>query len=82
MEIPGSASFTNQPTITNPLNNENKVIGQQTEAVEDSEVNTSVTINEQSPLDLSLTQIVNPTNQTEGTGLTTDNPGGNIDITV
>ena len=82
MDIPGIAAFNNQPTVTNPLNEETSLQGQRPQAQQESEAQSTVTINEQSSQSLSTTQVVEQVNESEQTGFNPNNPGGSIDITV
>lgn len=82
MEIPGSASYSNQPTVTSPLNQERQVEGRQTQAQSGSETQNTVTASEQTSTSLSNNDVVNQTNEAEQGGFNPDNPGGSIDITV
>lgn len=82
MEVPGIAAFKNQPTVTNPLNEESQIEGQQTQALGNSETQNTITASEQASTSLSNTEVVNQTNEAEEGGFNPDNPGGSIDITV
>ena len=82
MEIPGIASYRNQPTLTNPLGEESQVTGQQTQALSSSETQNTVTASEKTSTSLSNIEVVNQSNETSETGFNPDNPGGSIDITV
>jgi len=82
MDIPGIASFTNQPTLTNPLDKESELRGQTTQALEESETKETVSVNEQSTQNVDTSQVVNQSNETQETGFNPDNPGGSIDLTV
>lgn len=82
MEIPGIASYSSQPTVTNPLNQENTVQGRETQAQSNSETQNTVTASEQTSTNLTNNDVVNQVNETEQGGFNPDNPGGSIDITV
>lgn len=61
MDIPGSSSFNNQPSLTNPLNAAESVRGQQTPAQQESEVAETTVQSEQAPTTLSTNDVVNQT---------------------
>lgn len=82
MEIPGSASYSSQPTVTNPLNQQSTVEGRQTQAQSDSETQNTVTASEQASTSLNNNAVVNQSNESEQGGFNPNNPGGSIDITV
>jgi hypothetical protein len=82
MEIPGIAPFSNQPTLTNPLNQDETLKGQQTSAQSTSETQSTATVSEQATTDLNESVVVNQVNETEGTGFNSSNLGATIDITA
>ena len=82
MEIPGIAPFAGQPTLTNPLDNENRQIGQQTNAEQASETSETTLAQEQSAAALANVQVVNETPETTLEGFNPQNPGGTIDLTA
>jgi len=82
MEIPGIAPFSGQPTLTNPLSQEDELTGRQTQAQASSETQNTVTASEQDSTDLSSVDVVNEAGETEQTGFNPDNPGGTIDLTA
>ena len=82
MDIPGIASFSNQPTITNPLDKESALRGQKTSAQQQSEAKETVTVNEQSTQRVDSSAVVDQSNELQQTGFNPDNPGGSIDLTV
>lgn len=82
MEIPGIAPFSGQPTLTNPLSAENRLVGRQTTVQQNSETASTTVAQEQGPSSLQTTAVVNEATQNEATGFDTENPGGTIDITV
>lgn len=84
MEIPGSANFYGQPTLTNPLSQENTILGQQTTDQRNSTVQNTVAATE-TPPDESLSRLaeaVEPLNDTDSTTFDRRNPGGTIDFTA
>ena len=68
MDIPGIASFTNQPTLTNPLDKESELRGQTTQALEQSETKETVNVNDQSTQSVDTSQVVNQSNDTQEIG--------------
>lgn len=80
MEIPGISPFSNQPTLTNPLNPEEALTGQQAPDQVNSEASSTTTVLEQNTAELSDTQVVNQTNQTENSD--NNRIGNTIDFTV
>lgn len=82
MEIPGIAPFAGQPTLTNPLNNEDRQIGQQTSSQQSSETTDTTVAQEQPATVLANVQVVNETPQTAADGFDPENPGGTIDLTA
>lgn len=82
MEIPGIAPFSGQPTLTNPLNAENQLVGRQNPAQQNSETASTTVVQEQAPTSLQSVDVVNQTEQSESAGFDADNPGGTIDLTV
>lgn len=82
MEIPGIAPFSGQPTLTNPLSQEDQLEGRESAALEDSETQNTVTASEQDSTAVSTVDVVNQANETDETGFNPDNPGGTIDITA
>jgi hypothetical protein len=82
MEIPGIAPFSGQPTLTNPPTQERLLEGQETQAQTTSEAQNTVSANEQESTQISNTEAVNQTNETDATGFDSNNPGGTIDITA
>tara|TARA_R110002111_G_scaffold236825_2_gene298152 strand:+ start:1172 stop:1420 length:249 start_codon:yes stop_codon:yes gene_type:complete len=82
MDIPGITPFSNQPTITNPLGQNERLRGQQTPTQQDSESATTVTATEQSTTDLAEPTVVTETGETSATGSNASRQGANIDITA
>ncbi len=82
MDIPGIASFTNQPTITSPLDKESSLRGQTTPALDQSETKSTVNVTEKSTQSVDTSEVVNQSNETQATGFNLNNPGGSIDLTV
>ena len=82
MDIPGIAPFSNQPTLTNPLKQEEILKGLQTSAQSTSETKSTATVAEQTSTDLNESVVVNQVNETESTGLNSSNLGASIDITA
>ena len=82
MEIPGIAPFSGQPTLTNPPTQDRLLEGQETETQTTSEAQNTVTASEQESTQISNTETVNQTNETDATGFDENNPGGTIDITA
>lgn len=82
MEIPGIAPFSGQPTLTNPLSQEEQSVGRESTALQGSETQNTVTAREQDSTTVTNTDVVNQTNETEQAGFNPDNPGGTIDITA
>ncbi|MDT8310493.1 MAG: hypothetical protein RQ732_03510 [Methylophaga sp.] len=82
MEIPGIAPFSGQPTLTNPLNNENRQIGQLTSVEQTSETHDTTLTQEQPAAALANVQVVNETPETTTEGFNPQNPGGTIDLTA
>jgi len=80
MEIPGISPLAGQPTLTNPLSQDEQRVGRESAALQDSETQNTVTATEQD----SATPIgvVNQANETDQAGFNPDNPGGTIDITA
>lgn len=81
MDIPGSAAFNNQSTITNPLSNSDSIKGQQTPAQQQSETANTTVRSEQAPTALTNNTVVNEATETVDT---TDaaSIGRHIDVTV
>jgi len=82
MDIPGIAPFSNQPTLTNPLKQDEILKGLQTSAQSTSETKSTATVAEQTSTDLNESVVVNQVNETESTGLNSSNLGASIDITA
>lgn len=82
MEIPGIAPFAGQPTLTNPLNNDDRQVGQQTQNQQVEETSNTTLSQEQGPTALSNTQVVNASEEAVESGFNPDNPGGTIDLTA
>lgn len=82
MEIPGIAPFAGQPTVTNPLNNENRQLGQQTSSQQSAETTDTTVAQEQPAAALGNVQVVNETPQAAADGFDPQNPGGTIDLTA
>ncbi|MDX1574018.1 MAG: hypothetical protein R3341_08325 [Methylophaga sp.] len=82
MEIPGIAPFAGQPTLTNPLNNENRQVGQQTVNQQTSETADTTLVQEQSASALTNVQVVNEAAELTTEGFDPQNPGGTIDLTA
>jgi hypothetical protein len=82
MEIPGISPLSGQPTLTNPLNQENLLQGRATPAQSDSETQNTVTASERAPTTISDADVVAEAKETQESGFNPDNPGGSIDITA
>ena len=82
MDIPGIAPVSNQPTLTNPLKQDEILKGLQTSAQSTSETKSTATVAEQTSTDLNESVVVNQVNETESTGLNSSNLGASIDITA
>lgn len=82
MEIPGIAPFAGQPTLTNPLNNENRQVGQQTSVEQKAETRNTTLTQEQPVAAPANVQVVNETPETTTEGFNPQNPGGTIDFTA
>jgi len=82
MDIPGIASFSGQPTLTNPLSSENQLVGRLSPAQQNSETAATATIQEQEPTSLQTVAVVNQTEQNDAAGFDSENPGSTIDFTV
>ena len=82
MDIPGIAPFSNQPTLTNPLKQDEILKGLQTSAQSTSETKSTATVAEQTSTELNESVVVNQVNETESTGLNSSNLGASIDITA
>lgn len=82
MEIPGIAPFSGQPTFTNPLSQENQLVGRERPADQASETQNTLAASEQEPTTITTTEAVNQADETEATGFNANNPGGTIDITA
>lgn len=82
MEIPGIAPFAGQPTLTNPLNNQDRQTGQQTGSQQVAETSNTTLAQEQPASALRNEQVVNETPETAEDGFNPQNPGGTIDLTA
>ena len=82
MEIPGIAPFAGQPTVTNPLSQQNLLEGRESAALEDSETQNTVTASEQDSTTVTTVEVVDQSTETDQAGFNPDNPGGTIDITA
>ena len=82
MEIPGIAPFAGQPTLTNPLNNEDQQVGQQTSSEQVTETANTTVAQEQSATTLSNVQVVEAAPETAESVFDPQNPGGTIDLTA
>lgn len=82
MEIPGLASFNNQPTLTRPLSSNDLLEGRQVPARQDSETVSAQAVDEQGPASLDTSVVVNEVDQAENGGFNPANPGGTIDFTA
>jgi len=82
MDIPGIAPFSNQPTLTNPLSQNERLVGQQTQTQQSNETSQTVTVSEQSTTDLNETVIVTEAGETSAIGSNASRQGANIDITA
>lgn len=82
MEIPGIAPFAGQPTLTNPLNNQDRQTGQQTGSQQVAETSNTTLAQEQPASALRNEQVVNETPETAEDGFSPQNPGGTIDLTA
>jgi hypothetical protein len=77
-----STPFSNQPTVTNPLTQNQRVEGNESDAFRTSETQNTVTAADQDPAAVTTPGVVNQTNETDESGFNPDNPGGTIDITA
>lgn len=82
MEIPGIAPFAGQPTLTNPLNNEDQQVGQQTSSEQVTETANTTVAQEQSAITLSNVQVVEAAPEAAESVFDPQNPGGTIDLTA
>ena len=82
MELPGIVPFSGQPTVTNPLSRERTLEGRETQALEESETQNTVTAKEQSSTTVSNADVVTQVEELAATGFDSDNIGGSIDITA
>ncbi len=82
MDIPGISPFSNQPTLTNPLSQSERLVGQQTQAQQASETSDTVIASERSTTDLNETVIVTAAGETSAIGSSASHHGANIDITA
>jgi len=82
MAIPGIAPLSGQPTLTNPLSQDSQLVGQESQALQESETQNTVTAREQESTTVTPVETVNQANETEQGGFNPDNPGGTIDITA
>ncbi|OUR65703.1 hypothetical protein A9Q79_01540 [Methylophaga sp. 42_25_T18] len=82
MEIPGITPFAGQPTLTNPLSQQNLLEGRESAALQGGETQNTVTASEQDSTEVTTTEVVNQANETDQAGFNPDNPGGTIDITA
>ncbi|OUR73056.1 hypothetical protein A9Q78_05470 [Methylophaga sp. 41_12_T18] len=82
MEIPGIAPFSGQPTLTNPLSQNELLTGRESAALQGSETQNTVTVSEQDETTVNSTEVVTQANETDGAIFNPDNPGGTIDLTA
>lgn len=82
MEIPGMASYSGQPTLTNPLNSQEQLRGRQTQTQAVSETQNTVSAQEQPPTALAVPEAVEQVNESNETVFDRENPGGTIDFTA
>lgn len=82
MELPGIAPYSGQPTVTNPLSRERTLEGRETQALEESETQSTVTANEKNSTTVSNAEVVTQVEELSATSFDSDNVGGNIDITA
>lgn len=82
MEIPGIAPFAGQPTLTNPLNNEDRQTGQQTSSDQATETASTTVAQEQSATALTNGQVVEAAPEATDSAFDPQNPGGTIDLTA
>lgn len=82
MAIPGIAPLSGQPTVTNPLSQDNQLVGQESQALQGSETQNTVTAREQESTSVTTIETVNQGNETDQAAFNPDNPGGTIDFTV
>jgi hypothetical protein len=82
MAVPGIAPLSGQPTVTNPLSQENQLVGRESEALQGSETQNTVTAREQESTSVTTVETVNQSNETDQAVFNPDNPGGTIDFTV
>lgn len=85
MEIPGLSPLSNQSTLTNPLNQNEKLQGQQTQAQSESETKNTTNASEQANTSLSNIEVVNQANEIEEKAVNSPSNsrlGATVDITV
>ncbi|PHS71571.1 MAG: hypothetical protein COB23_00950 [Methylophaga sp.] len=82
MEIPGTAPFSGQPTVTNPLSSDSLLVGRETKAQNNTETQSTVTAREQAPSSTSTVEVVSQVDETSGTGFDANNSGTNLDVIV
>jgi len=82
MAIPGIAPLSGQPTVTNPLSQDNQQVGQESQALQGSETQNTVTAREQESTSVTTIETVNQGNEADQAAFNPDNPGGTIDFTV
>lgn len=82
MELPGIAPYSGQPTVTNPLSRERTLEGRETQALEESETQSTVTANEKNSTTVSNAEVVTQVEELSATSFDSDNIGGSIDITA
>jgi hypothetical protein len=81
MEIPGIAPLSGQPTLTNPLNQENLLVGRVTTSQGVETHNTEV-VREQPSTRVKSAEVVDQASDDAPAGFETNHFGGTIDITV
>lgn len=82
MEILGIAPFAGQPTLTNPLSNEDRQTGQQTSSEQVTETASTTVMQEQSATALTNGQVVEAAQEASESAFDPQNPGGTIDLTA
>lgn len=82
MELPGITPYSGQPTVTNPLSRERALEGRETESLERSETQNTVTSSEKETTAVNSAEIVTQVEETTATSFDRDNIGRSIDITA
>jgi hypothetical protein len=80
MQVAGYSPYTTQPAEPTTVVQNNQLEGRQTQALQDSETQNTVTATESTSL--SNAAVVNQTNEPEQTPFDTENRGNNVDVIV